>query len=336
MSTPITFTRAKAASRDLLCVAAIPDDAEVFTQFTRLCRYDHSDPGPVRWFFDDFDLAVTSIARPTLWGRPYFCLLSAEGDVVLRRSPPPFPCEKIPGAGIATKDSKYWGRMSYLGLIGAHLYACGDGGQVYKRVGADFGSGRWEHLDTSLLQDPKVRTEALLKNPKSREADKKVYFCVNGPHEEEIYVCGTKGTILAWNGSSFASLPPVTDAALVKILVEDERRIWICGREGVLLRGNRHDGFRSVTMSSGRQLFTSITSYDGRIYLASNADPRGLFVYHRGRLDRVWSGLKPDILDVHTVDSSEGVLWVVGSKDIVRFDGTHWERIDHVDNVPIR
>jgi hypothetical protein len=170
----------------------------------------------------------------------------------------------------------------------------------------------------------------------SPDAMGKFYFGVDGPSEDEIYVCGAHGTILVWDGSSFETLPPMTEATYVDIFVESADRIWISGRKGTLVRGNRRDGFNPVAVTARQQLFSKMTWYDGKLYLASGANPRGLFAYHRARIDQVWSGLTPDILDAHTVDSMDGVLWVVGSKDILRFDGKRWERIDHPDNPPIR
>jgi hypothetical protein len=225
--------------------------------------------------------------------------------------------------------------MAHLSVIGSRLYACGDGGQVYRRTDGPLGSGRWEHLDRSLLVDPDARVDWLLRRPGASAVEDKVYFCVDGPREDEIYVIGTRGTILHWGGAAVTALPKVTDAALTRVLVEDEDRIWICGRDGTLLRGNMRDGFRDVGVS-GRQGFASMALYDGKLYLASTANPRGLFVFDRGRMQQVTCGLRPDIADTHTVESIDGVLWVVGSKDILRFDGRRWERIDHVDNPPLR
>lgn len=336
MTTPLTFTRAKAASRDLLCVSAIPDGSDFFEEpFTRLCRYDHSDPGSVKWIYDDVDVALRGIDtscghRASRFGEKFhFTLLSDEGDVVFMK-PPIFPREKIAGAGISSLDSKHWGRMQTIRWIGDHFYACGNGGQVYKRSSGLSGEAAWDQLDQNLLRNPKSAGEVF-----------EIYYCIDGPSEEEIYVCGSHGTILVWDGATFTRLPPITDATLVDIFVEDERSVWICGRDGTLLKGNRRNGFQPVDRSSDLQLlsshvFLSVTKYEGKIYLASNANPCGLFVYQGDRLEQVSSGLKPDILDVHTVDSVDGVLWVVGSKDILRFDGKTWERIDHVDNKPIR
>jgi len=336
VGTPLTFTRAKAGAGDFLCVAGVPDGAEPFVPFTRLCRYDAADPEPVKWFYDDLPIAVTAIVRfaPQAGDRESFCVLSAEGDVILMR--PPFPREKIPGAGISSPDSERWGRMAHLRVIGDHLYACGDGGQIYGRAGGAFGSGQWRPLDPALLVDPAARVDWLLRRAGAAPVAHEVFTCVNGPREDELYVVGTHGAILAWDGAAFTTLPKLTDATLTRVLVEDDERIWICGRGGTLLRGNRRDGFRDVGPAGGNQAFTSMARFDDELYLASIATPRGLFVYDRGRCRQVASGLEPDIADAHTVESMGGALWVVGSKDILRFDGARWERIDHVDNPPVR
>jgi hypothetical protein len=116
-----------------------------------------------------------------------------------------------------------------------------------------------------------------------------------------------------------------TSSFLLDILVEHADTIWICGRDGTLLRGNARQGFTLVPCE-GRPMFSTLTRFNGKTYLSSYANPRGVFVYD-GRLRQVASGLRRELNDVHTVDAVEGALWVVGSKDIARFDGTSWERI---------
>jgi hypothetical protein len=44
----------------------------------------------------------------------------------------------------------------------------------------------------------------------------------------------------------------------------------------------------------------------------------------------------PELQDAHVVDACDGVLWSIGEKDIARFDGKQWVRVDHPDNPPIR
>jgi hypothetical protein len=337
-----TYTRAKVRGGALIFIACSPDDDEAFTPFTRICSYDMRPTTPFRngvvpnkWNGKEFEACVTSIALylSHLEAFPLFCYLSAEGDVILNNRPD-YPREKIIGAGISSPDSLY-GRMSHLRQIGKNLYACGDGGQIYRRDDAEFGKGAWTPLAPKLLQRLSDRLAAMQAAPGSPEARAKIYFCVNGPSEQEIYICGAHGVILCWDGHAMHEVPSGTTASLINILVRDERTIYICGRDGTLLRGNRHDGFLAVPGFGGGQGFTSMTLCGGKLYLGSNSSPRGLFVYDGGLPMRVSCGMVPDIEDVNVIDSADDVLWVVGSKDLLRFDGKSWERIDYPDNDPV-
>jgi hypothetical protein len=231
-----------------------------------------------------------------------------------------------------TKCELKWYRTN---SSGTHLYACGDGGQIYKRDDAKFGDGAWAPLAPKLLQRLSDRPAAMQAAPGSPEARAKIYFCVNGPSEQEIYICGAHGVILCWDGHAMHEVPSGTTVSLINILVRDERTIYICGRDGTLLRGNRRDGFLAVPGFGGGQGFTSMTLCSGKLYLGSNSSPRGLFVYDGGLPRRVSCGMVPDIEDVNVIDSADDVLWVVGSQELLRFDGKSWERIDYPDNDPI-
>jgi hypothetical protein len=248
-------------------------------------------------------------------------ILSDEGHVHYVGKHPPIT-EKIPGAGLFSEDATGWGYMSGIRQIGDHLYACGGAGQVYKRVGPD----QWLHMDDGLLQPTDVDERLLPRD-------------INGPNEQEIYLAGAlssvgyPGQLHFWNGESWRKLALPTDERLNAIYVEDENRIWICGSNGTLLFGNHRDGFIDVSAVEDNQLFTSLTKVNERIYLASNL---GLFVYDGAGIHPVQTGLNPQLQDANVVDAIDGVLWSIGPKDIAKFDGKQWTRIDHPDNPPIR
>ena len=212
--------------------------------------------------------------------------------------------------------------MRGLRVIGEGLYACGDGGQVYRRRGR----GDWLHLDSRFLQPANTPFE-----------DKLMMVQIDGPSEDEIYICGYNGKMLFYDGTSARRIDLGTDAHLVDILVEDERSIWICGSKGVLLRGNHRDGFAPVPGVTGQSLFNSMALFDDKLYLAaSTGRPSGLFVYDYGFLRPVSTGLGPEIENPHTLTTRDGIMWAVSMKDMIRFDGTRWERIDFPGNDPIR
>ena len=169
-------------------------------------------------------------------------------------------------------------------------------------------------------------------------AQRSSFHNLNGPHEHEIYLTGYKGGLAVWDGERAiwpANIPKVN---LFGIHVEDDTTIWVCGSQGTLLRGNYRDGFQDLS-PGGNHSFNSMTQFQSKLYLTANGGfggPVGLFTFHNGRLDMVATGLKPDITDIHTVDSADGVLWAVGMKDILCFDGSTWLRIDYPDNPPVR
>ncbi len=227
------------------------------------------------------------------------------------------------------------------------LYACGANGQLYEKFG-----GNWELLDPSLLPDYRGMREAL--DAAMDDIDKllavdlspwmgqdriKTFGHINGPHEYEIYVTGYDGGLLLWNGErSHWITEGIPKNNLFEIVVEDEKRIWICGSKGTLLCGNHKDGFQDLS-PGGDLSFNSMTLFQGKLWITANGGfggPTGLFTYHNGRLDRVTTGLTPDIDDIHTVTSADGVLWTLGFRDILCFDGKIWTRIDYPGNPPVR
>ncbi|KQP25800.1 hypothetical protein ASF27_21200 [Methylobacterium sp. Leaf102] len=148
---------------------------------------------------------------------------------------------------------------------------------------------------------------------------------INGPSMDELYFCGKDGAVYFWNGHSSEKITVPTSSFLGDILVEDAETVWICGRDGTLLRGSAKRGFTAIPCDGSPQ-FSTITSFKGAIFLSSYAQPRGAFVYDGQRIRQVSSGLRQELDDVHTVDGVTDALWAVGSNAIARFDGATWEQ----------
>lgn len=325
MSAELTFTTAMTLADNSVYMAGADDALDTFAHFTRVVRYD-SDYDP-QWGRNDQDWRAVSL---TYFGpekeREFddVVVLSEEGNVRYIGDHDPL-LEKIPGAGVYSKDAKGWGYLADIQQIGEHLYACGYKGQVYKRLGA----GDWRHVDSGLLQDPKTPQENRI-----------ALSVINGPHESAIYAAGYQHAewlppkAFFFNGKQWFELKlPEVAERIVNMYVESEQHIWMCGSNGTLLLGNATDGFRSLSTVDDNQLFTSICKFQDKMYLASNL---GLFVYdpndHKAGIQKVVTDLHPDLQDANIVDSYDKVLWSIGPKDIARFDGKKWERIHHPDN----
>ncbi|MCJ8510671.1 hypothetical protein MUU53_22770 [Rhizobium lemnae] len=159
-SLPLELTRACARSGVTLAMVAVRDTAEAFDPDGRFYRYDSIDPPPQNWTYSDFQFHIQSMTvfqnddHPTPEG--YFVLMSSEGDVYHTYWQENFR-EKIEGAGSWSADAKGYGRLTKIRQIGAHIYACGEGGQIYVRKG----NNDWILLTDSVLYDPKFHRELM-------------------------------------------------------------------------------------------------------------------------------------------------------------------------------
>ncbi|MFI8616851.1 hypothetical protein ACIGHN_15220 [Acidovorax sp. NPDC077693] len=322
-----TYRTGAAIASDCFCASVAMDEYDDFERYSRVVTYDEQDHET--WIFHEEDRLICSVCifRDTQDGSRYFANLSEDGEVQIMTEN--FLEEKILGAGVNGEDSVGWGYLSDIQQIGDHLYACGYSGQVYKR----WGPNDWVHMDSGLLQDPKTPME-----------DTIALSVINGPHENAIYAAGYQHAewlppkAYFFNGSQWRELElPAVAERIVNMYVESESRIWMCGSNGTLLLGNAQDGFKSLSTIDDNQLFTSVCKFKDKICLASNM---GLFAYDPTNSDagirKVVTGLQPELQDANIVDSYDKVLWSIGPKDIARFDGNKWERIQDPDNPPIR
>lgn len=148
---------------------------------------------------------------------------------------------------------------------------------------------------------------------------------IDGSSVNDVYMCGQDGAVYHWGGTRSQKIPVPTAAFLNDILVDDTDTVWICGREGTLLRGNARRGFTLVPCE-GQPDFNTVTRFRDKIYLSSYAGPRGVFVCD-GRVRQLTTGPSAVFKDINTVDGVADALWAFGLTSVARFDGTKWERI---------
>lgn len=367
----IVQTRACAASANSLMLSATRDTAEIYTPDARIYQYEHGGASGGEWFSEDFSFSVQDIAvvddAQISPGRPRgYAMLSAEGDVYYFSRPGRIE-EMIRGAGTTNPGSKFYGKVFNLRQIGSHLYVCGAGGQIYKRRGPD----DWGLLTDAVLFDPNAerqrdaaqasegRPTPRIGSPEWKEwiinrglnpASRDIFFNdIQGLSEDAIYICGevgpgTKPVLCYWDGQTLHELKvPVTEAALTGIYIENRDSVWVCGREGVILHGSWARGFNPVNAPTRNNLFDSFTPYRGKLVMPASVRPGGLYELDpaTGEFGRFRPALPP--LTQAAPDSDEpktgpffaqafgDVLWVVGLRDIFRFDGVEWERIKNPD-----
>lgn len=329
MATDVTFTVAKVIEDDWLLIAGSPDEDEPYTPFTRWFQYIDGDSQP--WTHHETNWwarSATTYFPPGIDEGGDWALvgMSQEGQVEFsfRDS---LVEEKIPGAGVFVSDAVGWGYVSSIKQISDFLFVCGGGGQVYKRVSSD----TWEHMDVGLLQAP-TATDRLLLNDIDGTSDRDIWVCGGFPGP-----AGLEGRLFHFDGAAWRRIDIPETGYLNRILIESPDSVWICGHNGALLNGNLQKGFNDVSSIEDNQLFYSMALFGQTLYLGSNL---GLYEYHlgdrRAGIHPVITGLSPSVKDAVTVDTAGKVLWSIGEKDIVRFDGSVWSRVDHPDNPAIR
>ncbi|WP_295982349.1 hypothetical protein [uncultured Variovorax sp.] len=316
-----------AASRQFLIVSCSKLE-ERFDGFARLCLF--TPDKPVQWRYFDLQLNVSAAALHSA-GDPdgaaqAFVFAAEDGDIVRLPLGKPPVMERIVGAGLWDDDSEGWGYMNAVRQVGARLYACGDGGQVYRRESESGveSEGNWVHVDDGLLQ-PADGEHNLMLN------------AIDGPGEDSIYLAGwdsdRNAGLLFHRGADGAWTRISIEAAkLTGLCVEGPDAVWACGYGGALLRGSRAAGFTDVSALDDTRDYSGVAIYGGKVYLATS---EGLFVREGDAIMPVDTGLLPAHVDGHVLQAVDGVLWSIGYRDIVRFDGARWERILFPGNPPI-
>ena len=348
--TPKTnLTRICAVSRDVVYVAAAPSANSPTAKFGLVTQlYDGE------WTMRDFDLAIQAMTlfRDPATGLRMMWFVSQHGDVVDFNAPDMRRNILEEPAVRALEKNYYSRRLAGLRAVGDRLYACGEKGQNFLRD-AD---GSWRPLDAGVFDETQPISPTwpyeLLPPGRPIGFDKEAYIAehleirdeyerrkrivfgntllwnLSGLSEDTLYICGNGGVILHGVDGGLARVASPVDEPLTDVRVEAPDKVWICSREGSLLYGDARGGFRRVAQGGGA--FNSLALFGGKVWLGGVSGPRGLFVYDGSSLRRVEPpGLTPGIDDVTQIDDCDDALWVLGTKDLLRFDGARWERIAH-------
>ncbi|WP_206915137.1 hypothetical protein [Agrobacterium sp. OT33] len=273
-------------------------------------------------------------------------VLSSEGEVIVDVFTEP-SIERIVGAGTWIEGSKGYGRLLSIARVDDMLLATGNGGQIYVRREKD-----WRLLTDTILFDPEAHARLSRTAPPTTDPGFLQWLMdsrgqrprnislhdVAGHNTDSVYVCGIDGTtpvLFFWDGTALNELKVhLEETALTGIYIENEDSVWICGREGVLLHGSSARGFTPVSLRRQLNLFHMVRPYRGSLVLPSSVRPGGLFEVDKTSSDlRRFTPRMPELQGdyIFHSDASNDVLWVVGQKDIFRFDGSGWERIESPD-----
>ena len=299
---PVTFLGGYSPRQGLLGVITSPDEAGS-APFCRFYTYNLSKD---QWGIGQEDFQFTCRSITYLLDDPAgykaWWLLGENGEAVEIRAGVA-TIEDIPGAGL--KVPHPYGYLAAIRNIGGELYACGYGRQVYRR------RGQWTSVTDPILTRETARG----------------FRDIDGTGRDARYAVGYHGEIYFHDGTAWHRDDTPTTEHLTSVRCVGLDDVWVCGHNGVVLHGryNRWQVIQDPAFIGG---WWSVEEFGGRIYLATTD---GLANIDGSSIKPVDVGLGRSIT-TDRLHASEGLLWSIGSKDILVFDGQTWKEVLHPDN----
>lgn len=195
--------------------------------------------------------------------------------------------------------------MTSICLLDNHYYAAGMTRMVYRKR---INEANWVRFDEGIRYPSK---------------DKEItgFVSIDGVSSEEIYAVGYDGDIWWCDNGNWREVESPTNVVLNSIKSCSDGLIYICGNNGVVLKG-RHHKWEVIENTVTEEDFWSIEEYNQSIYLATDMMP--LYNLVNDSIQEVSTSL-----DCTTgwLNARDGKLLSVGEHDIFIFDGVNWNEI---------
>lgn len=190
--------------------------------------------------------------------------------------------------------------------IGQHVYVVGMNRQAWRRDDVH----QWTSID---------------QGARPADGSKEVvgFEAVDGFAESDIYAVGWDGEIWHYDGSGWHQKQSPTNIVLTRVLCAGNGVVYASGRKGLLLKG-RDDSWEVIDHQSMIDDIWDLAWYQDKLYLSTMY---GLFTLDQDKLLAVDFGEDAPNSCYH-LSAADGVLWSIGGKDIMAFDGNNWTRID--------
>ncbi len=143
--------------------------------------------------------------------------------------------------------------------------------------------------------------------------------------EGGFLVCGWKGVVALYDGTSAERLESGTNVILTCITCDEEGEILACGQKGTIVQGKK-ESLKPLPLEGITNDFWSITKFQGEIYIASTTALYKLVDDENLELVKFDGEVIPTSF-YHLDTYEDSLMLSVGQKDAVLFDGNDWGRI---------
>ncbi|MBS0511229.1 MAG: hypothetical protein JSR42_08605 [Proteobacteria bacterium] len=193
------------------------------------------------------------------------------------------------------------GELTRVRAIAGVPYCCGQSGQVYRLEGS-----RWAQVDHGLCS---------VVGPDLED--------IAGLSPADIYAVGLEGALHHFDGRRWRQIELQTNVNISNIHARPDGSFVLCGDDGLIMCGSG-DHWRSIGDLIPDKNYWGLESFGGALFLA-----------HRLGIERLDDSILspievklPGRLTFHRLQSGAGLLFSIGTDDLLRFDGYHWLRID--------
>ena len=195
--------------------------------------------------------------------------------------------------------SKKRGPLRSVRAIDGVPYAVGMGGVVFRQDQPD----HWVRADDGI--------------PKTQHLES-----IAGFSTDDMYAVGRKGIIWHFNERVWRRVVSPTNVILPSVCCADDGNVYACGLRGTLLCG-RGDEWRIIETEDIDADMWDVEWFKGKLYLSTM-----MCVYRLDGNNLKYAFGKEQPKTAYHLSSADGVLWSIGGRDIMAFNGKQWKRIE--------
>lgn len=196
------------------------------------------------------------------------------------------------------RSSPRFGDLRSVVAIDGRAYAVGFEGMVFRLDGPN----RWARIDEGL--------------PESFDIE-----ALDGFTDDELYAVGFGGQAWARVNQVWEPLDVGVNTVLTSVHCSEHGDVHAAGHRGVLIRGR--GAMWEVLPQDMKKDIWGLAWFGGQLYVSTLS---GLYRLVDDLLEPVDFGADPP-KTTYRLSAANGVLWSIGAKDLMAFDGVRWSRI---------